>query len=112
MTEMYADYIKEAWNREYAEWDFGFVTYGVCNKIGSLHICDLYIAPEYRGQGNYKTILNYLEGLARAEGLKFLSGDVHSNMRGRERSLMAQLKFGGWPVYVDENKVTLAKEIE
>ena len=109
---MYAQYLKESWDRDYMEWPWGFVSYEINPKGNNLHIWDVYIMPSERNKGHYGEIVAYLTKECTDNGVSLITGNVFRSLFNMEQSLMAQLKQGAKVIYSDEHKITLAKEIK
>ena len=73
---MYMQYLKESWDREYKQWPWGFVSYECNIKGNNLHIWDVYIVPSERGKGHYFEIVSFLEGVVIDQGLGLITGSV------------------------------------
>ena len=73
---MYFDYIKEKEDIDNYQWDWGFMTY--CVEGGNIfHVVDIYIKPEFRGQGKVHELIEKAKSIGREKGCTKISSEVY-----------------------------------
>jgi ribosomal protein S18 acetylase RimI-like enzyme len=109
----YAKYIKEVGNRDLIESKYGFITYEVCcnSQIGNyIHICDLWIDPDYRGYGHAKDLTMKVIEEAKNMGARHITSSIQINGDITE-TLSKQLAFGFKVATSNEKEIKLIKEL-
>lgn len=92
--KLYADYIKEIFNRECYYDDDCFITYNIYPEDKAVSIVDYYCVPEKRGNGKMLGLVTELVENMSKEGYNTFYGYVDTDQNGWEYSERIMLKFG------------------
>lgn len=92
--KLYAEYIKEIFNRECYYDDDCFLTYNLYPEEKAVSIVDYYCVPEKRGQGKMLNLVTDLVENMSKEGYNTFYGYVDTDQNGWEYSERIMLKFG------------------
>ena len=103
----YASYIKESYNREYRENEFGFITWQV--KDGNCIINTLYIEPEHRAGGKGSELADIA---AKESGCKTLLCEIDVRSATYLEAFKAITKYGFKPLDLYGTYLVLSKELE
>lgn len=104
----YWAYIKEREGVDVLERPEGFVTIKLLS-VG-LYMQDIYVAPEFRGTGVGKQLVDEAESIARGSGCQKLIGSCSADASGTE-SLKAMLKLGFRVLSASDELIYLFKEL-
>ena len=86
---LYAEFIKERENLEFLETECGFLTFKIVGA--ECFIADMYVRPERRNTGACEFLLSILFDFAKTKKCEFVSGNIHLNDKGCNRTLRAAL---------------------
>lgn len=92
--KLYADYIKEIFDRECYYDDDCFLTYNLYPETKEVSIVDYYCVPEKRGKGKMLQLVTNLVKDMSKEGYLTFYGYVDTNQNGWEYSEKIMKKFG------------------
>ncbi len=106
---MYADYIKELYNRETIESDHGFITYSF--EKDAVYIQDIYIKPEMRKSDEASGLADMVANIARSRDIKTLLGSVIPSYNNSTVSMKILLAYGFKIDSSANNFILLKKEL-
>lgn len=106
---LYADFLKETFNKNVYEDDQGFVSYGIDKD--ECYIENVYIKPEFRGHDIAAQMVRVIEKIALEKGCKYLSTTVNVGANNKERSIKVILDYGFKFLTCNEYKLVFGKEI-
>ena len=89
---MWADYMRETYNRETLDFVGGFLTYEIQGK--DLYIADIYVRPRHRRAGVGRAMFEAARGIALDEGCTRILGTVDVTRPGWRESIAAQEAVG------------------
>jgi len=90
--DYYAAYLKERENVDVIKHEHGFALIKPLNN--ALYIQDIYVMPEYRQKGAAKSMLHWVEGLAKEKGYGHVLGSCDPVAKGATVSMKAMLACG------------------
>lgn len=94
MKSLYSQYIKEREGIETFENEKGFFTYEICSDENVMHICDMYLLPEFRSSGEFKSFLSIISEIAYKNEVEKMLFKVDISTNGSEYIAKVHLKLG------------------
>lgn len=111
MSSNYALYVKEREGKETIETDKGFVTYIDLEDTQTLYISDMYVRPEYRGQGYARSFYNEIATIAKSKNYTNILANVDDSTEGWEFSKKIMKNDGFQQIGKEDNLIFFIKEI-
>jgi len=102
---LWGDYVKEKYNKYMIEDENGFLIYYLIPQNKELYVEDIYIVPEHRKLGAYKTFLKKLEPIFCQNECEKLSCSVFLYSNKPEESIAWILKLGFKISHITDNKI-------
>lgn len=109
----YADYLKEAFNREVIEDERGFISFYILPEMPT--VCcflDIYVAPKFRGMDEANTLEELAIDWAREHGCQKVLGSLNMKISTPERSMKKFLKYGYKLSHVNGDFMYFIKDIQ
>lgn len=87
-----------------------YFAYKISESKTEIHILEIYISEEFRGNSKYyyDEMLQYIKAM---DGIKYIVGFVWPNVFGSERSITSMIKYGFKIHKVDNEKIILLLEV-
>lgn len=106
---LWSQCIKEREGRDVIEESWGFIEYLI--RPPNVEIHDLYVQPEFRGQGKGQELANRVATLGREQGCTALWSNVYVDSLNASETLRLNLTYGLKVRSADGGRIILAKEL-
>lgn len=106
---LYAEYVREREGKFVVENDKGFATYLFVND--GCYIEDIYVAKEYRKNGQAAEFADEIAKIAKQKGVSKLYGTVAPQANGATESLKVLLAYGFKLHSSNQNLILMVKDI-
>lgn len=106
---LYLKYVQERAEAEIIENEHGFIVYRVFNS--ECFIMEMYIAPESRGSGLCRSLINQLTSIVSDRGCSIITANIHLEDKGASKTLMSALKLEFRVAAANGGILLIAKEI-
>lgn len=106
---MYAEFIKEREGLDLIETNAGFLTFKIVG--GECFIANMFIRPSERGSQLCEELLSNLFDYAMTRKCEVVTGNIHLNDKGCNRTLRAALKNGFNLVKAEHGVLLIAKRM-
>lgn len=106
----YSDYIKERENKQYVEFENGFIVYKIVDK--ECYLSDMYINKNTRGGDEVKNYISALVEIGKKNDCENITANIYLNDSGANRTLRAALKLDFKIIQANNNVIVIAKNIK
>lgn len=106
---LYPLYLKEREGIEVLEKEQGFATYKV--RSHDCYIIDIYVVPEARKSGLASQMANEIAEIAKANGIKILTGSVDTRDKEALRNEKVLLAYGMRKAQQEDHMIYFYKEL-
>ena len=107
---LYGKYIKEKFNFDIIEKEYGFISYQIQGE--TCHAFDIYIEPEHRNRSLAQKLFGEVEEIAKAAGCRAITGSVSPKSKEAGRTMLIFLLHDFEIVGVAENTILICKELK